>query len=85
MRAVIRRFINYDFRNGLLPGHTKPAFNEYKAWEVLTVHKINAMNAFLFFEKIRLFPLLLNVAPSIISTIPANTPAPGSTYCENWF
>ena len=35
MRAVIPGFINYNFKGGLLPGHTKPAFNEY---EILTVH-----------------------------------------------
>ena len=81
MRAVIPGFINYNFRDGLLPGHTKPAFNEYK---ILTVHNIITLNAVLLVEKIRSFPSLL--PPSIVSTIPTSSPIPGSTYadCENW-
>ena len=81
MRAVIPGFINYNFREGLLPGHTKSAFNEYK---IFTVHNIIALNALLFMGKIHSFPSLL--PPSIISTIPTSSPVPGSTYenCENW-
>ena len=48
MRAVIPGFIYYNFKDGLLPGHTKPAFNEYK---ILTAHNIIALNDFLFVEK----------------------------------
>ena len=81
MRAVIPGFINYYFRDGVLPGHTKPAFNEYK---ILTVHNIIALNAFLFVEKTRTFPSLL--PPSVVSTIHTSSPVPGSTHedCENW-
>ena len=30
IRAIVPGFINYKYRNGELPGHTKPYFNEYK-------------------------------------------------------
>ena len=81
MRAVIPGFINYFFKDGILPGHTKWAFNEYK---ILTVHNIIAFNAFLIMEKIRSFPSSL--PPSIVSTIPNESPMPGSKYddCESW-
>ena len=39
-RAAIPGFINYNFRDGLLPGHTKPAFNEYK---ILTFNIITSL------------------------------------------
>lgn len=43
MRVVITGYINYNFRDGLIPGLTKPAFNENK---ILTVHNIIALNAY---------------------------------------
>ena len=81
MRAVIPGYVNFYFRDGLIPGHTKSAFNEYT---ILTVHNIIALNAFLIIEKTRLFPSLL--PPSITSTIPSNSPIPGSSHddCETW-
>ena len=54
LRAVIPGFINYKFRDGILPGHTKPAFTEYK---ILTIHSVIALNARMLIEKTRLFPL----------------------------
>ena len=64
MRAVIPGFINYKYKDGVIPGHTKAYFNEYK---VLTIHNIIALNAFLMIEKARTYPSLL--PPSIIATI----------------
>ena len=29
IRAIVPGFINYKYRDGELPGHTKPYFNEY--------------------------------------------------------
>ena len=81
MRAVIPGFINYNYRDGIIPGHTKTFFNEYK---ILTVHNIIVLNALIMIEKTRTFPSLL--PPSILATIPTNSPVPGSTYhdCEIW-
>ena len=76
MRAVIPGFIDYNFKDGLLPGHTKPTFIGYK---ILTVHNIISLDDILFVEKTCSVPL-------IISTIPTSSPVPGSTYedCEDW-
>ena len=40
LRAVIPGFINYKYRDGEIPGHTKSAFTEYK---ILTNHGIMLM------------------------------------------
>ena len=81
MRAVVPGYINYFFRDGTLPGHTKSAFNDHK---ILTVHNIIAFNAFLFMERTRSFPSTL--PPSIVLTISKNSPTIGSRHddCESW-
>ena len=81
MRAVIPGFINYNYRDGVHPGHTKSAFNEYK---ILNIYNIIALNAFIFMEKTRTFNSLL--PPSILSTISSDSPVPGSTDedCGSW-
>ena len=43
MRAVIPGFIDYFFKNGTLPGHTKSTFIGYR---ILTVLNIISLNAF---------------------------------------
>ena len=45
LRAVVPGFINYKYREGETPGHTKPFFTEYK---ILTIQGIVALNALLF-------------------------------------
>ena len=45
LRAVIPGFINYKFKDGKIPGHTKQYFTEYK---ILTIHGIIALNTHLF-------------------------------------
>ena len=47
------RFINYNYKDGIIPGHTKQYFNEY---HILTIHNIIALNALVMFNKIRSFP-----------------------------
>ena len=42
IRAVVPGFINYRYRDGIIPGHTKPHFKEYN---ILTVQGIIAANA----------------------------------------
>ena len=81
IRAVVPGFINYRYRDGALPGHTKSFFKEYN---ILTVHGVIALNASLFMHKVRYFPRSL--PPSLVETIPDNAPTPGSTYetCEIW-
>ena len=38
MRVVIPGFINYNFKDGLRPGHTKPALNEYKIYLFIIIY-----------------------------------------------
>ena len=81
LRAVIPGFINYNYKNGTIPGHTKQYFNEYN---ILTIHNIIALNALVMLNKIRSFPSLL--PNSIVATIPTYSPEHGSTHddCEKW-
>ena len=81
LRAVIPGFINYNYKDGIIPGHTKQYFNEYN---ILTIHNIIALNALVMLNKIRSFPSLL--PNSIVATIPTYSPEHGSTHddCEKW-
>ena len=81
IRAIVPGFINYKYKNGVLPGHTKLFFKEYN---ILTVQGVIALNALLFIHKVRHFPLSL--PKSLQDTIPANAPTPSSTHetCESW-
>ena len=81
IRAIVPGFINYKYKNGVLPGHTKLYFNEYK---ILTVQGVIALNALMFIHKVRHFPLSL--PRSLRDTIPVHAPIPGSTHetCEVW-
>ena len=74
-RAVIPGYINYRYRDGELPGHTKASFEEYK---ILTIHGLIAKNALIFMHKIRHFPTLL--PSSVKSTIADNAPTVGSNH-----
>ena len=74
--------MRYKYRDGEIPGHTKPHFANFK---VLTVHGIVALNAFQFLRKIRHFPS--EIPKSVASTLSnLDSPIPGSTHitCENW-
>ena len=75
IRAIVPGFINYKYRDGELPGHTKPYFNEYK---ILGVHGVIVTNALLFIYKIRYIPSLLPICVQLV--IADDAPIPGSTY-----
>mgnify|MGYP006161042577 CR=1 FL=1 len=81
LRAVIPGFINYKFRDGEIPGHTKSFFSEYK---ILTIHGIISLNTFIFVHKARKFSSSL--PSSIADTISSNSPINESTHetCEEW-
>ena len=69
MRAIMPGYVNYFYKDGQLPAHTKNSFAEY---EILTIHGIITKNALLFMHKIRNFPQL--IPPSIRTAIPENAP-----------
>ena len=75
IRAIVPGFINYKYRDGELPGHTKPYFNEYK---ILGVHRVIVTNALLFIYKIRYILSLLPISVRLV--IADDAPIPGSTY-----
>lgn len=75
MRAIVPGYINYRYREGITPGHTKQYFNKFK---ILTVQGLITMNALLFLHKVRNFPLILPI--SVKNTVAENSPVPGSTF-----
>ena len=81
LRAVIPGFINYKYKDGKIPGHTKSYFFEYK---ILSMQNIIAFNTLILMHKIHNYPSLL--PESIVETIPLDSPVVGSNYesCEHW-
>ena len=81
LRAVIPGFINFKYKDGNIPGHTKSKFSEYK---ILSIHNKIALNAIIFMHKINIYPSLL--PQSIRDTISVDSQVAGSTHesCENW-
>ena len=92
IRAVIPGFVNYFYRDGEVPHHTKTAFTKYG---ILTVHNIIAKNTLIFMCKHHRQKETHALPDSVASTIHENAPKPGSThetnqdwhelYCTNHF
>ena len=78
---LIPGFINYKYKDGKIPGHTKSKFTQYK---ILTIHGIIVQNALIFMHKFYNYPSLL--PPAIIETISTDSPIQGSNHelCESW-
>ena len=81
MRAVMPGFVNYFYKEGKIPAHTKTSFCSYG---ILTIHGIIIKNALLFMHKVNHFPSSL--PPSIRETIPKNAPTLDSNHenCSKW-
>ena len=81
IRAIVPGFINYKYRDGVLPGHTKKYFKEYN---ILTIHGIIVSNTLNFIHKVRHFQPLLPA--SVRETIAEDSPLPGADHvtCKNW-
>ena len=81
LRAVIPGYVNYYYKDGITPQHTKPAFTEYN---ILTIQNIIAKNVMLFMFKINNAPSL--IPTSIRKLIPENAPIAGDTHetCSPW-
>ena len=78
MRAVVPGFINYRYRDGIIPGHTKIHFKEYN---ILTVHGIIVSNTLIFLHKVRNLPSTL--PKSVRVTIAENSPVQGSNHATS--
>jgi len=83
MRAVMPGFVNYFYKDGSPPSHTKPAFSKNK---VLTVQGVIIKNALIFMHKIFCFNTPSIVPPAVRGTIPPNVPRHGSDHvsCQQW-
>jgi hypothetical protein len=83
MRAVMPGFVNYFYKDGSPPSHTKPAFSNNK---VLTVQGVIIKNALIFMHKIFCFNTPSIVPPAVRGTIPPNVPRHGSDHvsCQQW-
>ena len=68
-------YINYKFKDGVIPTHTKTSFFNYS---ILTVHSIIVKNALLLMHKLNHFPSSL--PRSINDTFPSNMPSLGATH-----
>ena len=81
LRAVMPGYVNYFYKEGEPPAHTKSSFNSMK---IHTIHSIIIKNALLTMHKIKCYPD--KIPHSISATIPPNSPENGSNYetCEDW-
>ena len=81
IRAVMPGFVNYFYKDGILPKHTKPAFRDLN---ILTVQSIIVKNAVVLMHKINCYPSSLPV--SVRSLISNDAPLHNSTHetCANW-
>ena len=89
IRAIMPGYVNYNYKDGKIPDHTKSAFSKFG---ILTVLKLITFNEFLFIYiyiyiyiyKIRNCPSL--IPPSVRLTISEDCPTSDSTHesCEAW-
>jgi exonuclease III len=81
LRAVVPGFVNYFYKDGKLPAHTKSSFNKFK---ILTIHNIIIKNTLIAMHKITNLPDM--IPKSVGTTISPNAPTSGSNYetCEDW-
>ena len=84
IRAIMPGHVDYLFKDGNPPTHTKPFFNEH---ELLTVHSIVLKNILIFMNKVHNFPQLL--PKSVLQTIAIDSPNPSNReqelYLSAWY
>ena len=81
VRMIMPGYVNYFYKDGQLPFHTKSSFKEF---EILTVHGIIARNTLILMHKLKYFPD--TVPKSVRNLFPHNLPEYGMTHndCTNW-
>ena len=84
MRSIMPGHVNYYYKDGVCPSHTKPAFTDLK---ILTVQNVILKNILIFINKIHNFPSMLPL--SVKSTISCYAPSPNSVsdydYNSDWY
>ena len=78
IRAVMPGYVNYYYKDGKLPDHTKATFKEY---EILTVHGLIIKNALILMHKLTYMPGLL--PSSIKDLFTSDKPKYGTSYDDN--
>ena len=78
VRMVMPGFVNYFYKDGQLPAHTRDSFKEYK---ILTVHGIIAKNALILMHKMKYFPE--TVPSSMKKLFPSNIPTYDSDHVSS--
>ena len=80
VRMLMQGYVNYFYRDGQMPAHTKDSFKEH---EILTIHGIVVRNTLILMHKIKHFPS--TVPKSIKNLFPDidNLPSFQSTYEES--
>ena len=80
VRMLMPGYVNYFYRDGQMPAHTKDSFKEH---EILTIHGIVVRNTLILMHKIKHFPS--TVPKSIKNLFPDidNLPSFQSTYEES--
>ena len=78
---IMPGFVNYFYKDGQLPSHTRDRFKEYN---ILTVHGIIVKNALILMHRIKHFPSTVPI--SIRNLFPSNMPTYGSNHetCTDW-
>ena len=81
VRTIMPGFVNYFYKDGQLPSHTRDNFKEYN---ILTVHGIIVKNALILMHRIKYFPSTVPI--SIRNLFPSNMPTYGSSHetCTDW-
>ena len=82
MRAIMPGWVNYFYKEGICPSHTKSTFTQHS---ILTVQNVILKNMLLFMNKIHNHPHLLPT--SVNNTISTDSPSPLSPtdYNSNWY
>ena len=82
IRAIMTGQVNYFYKEGICPSHTKSTFTDHN---ILTVHNVIAKNMLIFMNKIFNFPHMLPL--SVANTISADSPSPSNSisYRSNWY
>ena len=75
VRMVMPGYVNYFYKDGQLPAHTRDSFKEY---EILTVHGIIVKNALILMHRMKYFPE--TVPKSIKGLFPNNIPTVNSSH-----
>ena len=82
LRSIMPGKVNYYYKNGDLPSHTKAAFADLR---ILTVHNVIVKNIIILLNKFQNFPSTLPL--SVRNTISPDAPLPGAIidYNSDWY